>query len=153
VSEIAPTGHDALDVTIAAPGRRTGRRGRTLLLALVGLLATAIIGPNTSVVITTVWAQESTEKVFDLKIERGRVAQNLRRLRVTQGDDVRLRVTSDTPTVLHLHGYDIEKKVVPGEVTEFQFKARAAGRFSLSIHGHGSSHHHDPLLVLEVHPR
>ena len=65
--------------------------------------------------LATVLAQ-APEVVFDLKIEKGRVAQNMRLIRVKQGDAVKLRWTSDRPIVLHLHGYDIEKKVEPGAV-------------------------------------
>ena len=32
---------------------------------------------------------------------------------VTEGDRVRLRWTADAPTIVHLHGYDIEQEVAP----------------------------------------
>lgn len=98
-------------------------------------------------------AEEPAERVFELKIEHGALSEDKRSLRVTQGDTVRLRWSVDKPTVLHLHGYDIEKKAAPGEVTEFRFTAHATGRFPVNIHSHGSSHHDEPLMVLEVYPR
>jgi hypothetical protein len=150
---IAPALWIVRGATIAPGNRRTRRPGRLIQSALAIALAIFTMGPGASVQTTVAGAQESAEKIFDLKLERGRVAQNLRRLRVTQGNDLRLRWTADAPIVLHLHGYDIEKKVVPGTVTEFRFKANAAGRFAVSIHRQGSAHHHDPVLVLEVYPR
>jgi len=107
-----------------------------------------------------VWAcganpREPAEQVFELRIEGGEVAQELRTLRVTEGDRVRLRWTADTPTVLHLHGYDLEQEVAPGQVSEFRFEAYATGRFALEVHSDAAGHSHDeaPLVVLEVYPR
>ena len=117
-------------------------------------LAAAALGP------VPWWVAEAqpqgpVEQVFELRIEGGEVADDVRTLRVTEGDRVRLRWTADAPTVLHLHGYDIEEEVAPGRVTEFQFEAYASGRFRIEVHGDASlpSGHEAPLLVLEVYPR
>jgi plastocyanin len=113
------------------------------------------LSPGASLWASNAWAEGSTERVFELRIETGKVAPDKRTLRVTQGDTVRLRWTAGARTVVHLHGYDIEKEVAPGRVTEFHFKAHAAGRFVVNVHPHdgGTSHHGPPLVVLEVHPR
>ena len=93
-------------------------------------------------------------EVFELRIEGGEVADGVRTLRVTEGDRVRLRWTADAPTILHLHGYDIEREVARDRVTEMQLEAYATGRFPIEVHAHGdASHHEEPLLVLEVYPR
>jgi hypothetical protein len=59
--------------------------------------------------------------------------------------------------VLHLHGYDIEKKVVPGAVTEMAFVARATGRFSVEEHKTdakgGHSHGEAALVRIDVLPK
>jgi hypothetical protein len=105
------------------------------------------------------WAAigEAAELTFDLKIQGGRVPQNMRLVRVKQGDAVKLRWTSDKPIVLHLHGYDIERKVEPGTVSEMAFVARATGRFSVEEHkpdAKGGHSHGDAALVrIEVLPR
>lgn len=100
-------------------------------------------------------AAEEAERVFDLKIVNGKVAGGVDTVRVKHGETVRLRWRADAPTVLHLHGYDIEKKVVPGAVAEFRFKAHATGRFPVNVHGHGhgGGHHETALIYLEVFPR
>ena len=98
-----------------------------------------------------------TDVVFDLRIEKGRVAQKMRLIRVTQGDAVRLRWTTDRPIILHLHGYDIESMVEPGAVAEMAFVARATGRFSVEEHKPnargGHSHGEAALIRIEVYPR
>jgi FtsP/CotA-like multicopper oxidase with cupredoxin domain len=97
------------------------------------------------------------EATFDLEIENGRVRQSMRTIRVKQGDVVKLRWTADRPIVLHLHGYDIEKKVEPGTVSEMTFEARATGRFPVEEHEPntkgGHSHGEAPLVRIEVRPR
>ena len=65
-----------------------------------------------------------------------------RTIRVGQGDTVTLKIESDAQGSLHLHGYDIEQEVTPGEVTDFVFVADAAGRYRIAFHsavsgGHG----------------
>lgn len=79
----------------------------------------------------------------------------MQRIRVTQGDVVTLQWTADKPSIVHLHGYDIEKRVVPGTVTELTFTARATGRFQVHLHGgaEGAHGHEDALVTIEVYPR
>ena len=100
---------------------------------------------------------QGREAAFDLRIEKGKVPQNMRLIRVKQGDAVKLRWTTDRTIVLHLHGYDIEKKVEPGAVAEMAFEARATGRFSVEEHKAnakgGHSHGEAPLVRIEVRPR
>jgi hypothetical protein len=100
----------------------------------------------------------AAELTFDIKIEGGRVPDAMRLIRVNEGDVVKLRWTSDQPLVLHLHGYDVEKRIAPGAVTELAFTAYATGRFSIHIHkqgaGAGGHVHEDlPLATIEVYPR
>jgi hypothetical protein len=100
---------------------------------------------------------QTAQVAFDLSIERGRVAANMRLIRVRQGDTVKLRWTTDRAIILHLHGYDIEAKVEPGAVTEMAFTARATGRFPIEEHRPnakgGHSHAEAPLVRIEVYPR
>jgi hypothetical protein len=102
-------------------------------------------------------AAQTAEVTFDIKIEKGRVAQSMRLIRVKQGDAVRLRWSTDRPIALHLHGYDIEIKVEPGRIADMAFTARATGRFPVEEHkpnAHGGhSHGEAPLARVEVYPR
>jgi hypothetical protein len=100
----------------------------------------------------------AAELTFDIKIERGRVPDTARLIRVNEGDVVKLRWTSDQPLVLHLHGYDIEKRIAAGAITELVFTAYATGRFPIHVHAQGADaggHAHEdlPLATVEVFPR
>jgi len=123
---------------------------RTPFMVARSVLALSLMAFSAAV---SAWAAELT---FDLKVERGRVAENMRLIRVKQGDVVKLRWTSDQVLVVHLHGYDIEKRVAPGGATEMAFTAQATGRFPIHVHaqGPGTRAHEDaPLVHVEVYPR
>jgi hypothetical protein len=98
----------------------------------------------------------AAEVTFTLAISNGRVPPNVRLIRVKQNDFVRLQWSTDKPMSVHLHGYDIEKEVKPGTVTEMAFTARATGRFTVEPHlakGPGGGHSHgDVLVTIEVYP-
>jgi hypothetical protein len=101
-------------------------------------------------------AARAEELTFDLVLERGRAPPNMRLIRVKQGDVVKLRWRTDRPILLHLHGYDIERKIEPGAVAELTFTARATGRFPIHAHTpkQGGGHTHEaPLVQVEVLPR
>ena len=53
----------------------------------------------------------AAELTFDIRIEGGRIPDTMQLIRVHDGDRVKLRWTSDRPVTLHLHGYDIEKRI------------------------------------------
>ncbi len=100
----------------------------------------------------------AAELTFDIRIEQGRIPDTMRLMRVHEGDSVTLRWTSDRPLDLHLHGYDIEKRVVADTVTELAFSAYATGRFPIEIHvkgagTRGAAHGGTPLAIIEVYPR
>jgi FtsP/CotA-like multicopper oxidase with cupredoxin domain len=96
----------------------------------------------------------AAEVTYALRIENGHVPPNMQLIRVTQGDVVTLQWTADKPSIVHLHGYDIEKRVVPGVVTELKFPARATGRFQVHLHGAAEAHgHEDVLVTVDVYPR
>lgn len=99
---------------------------------------------------------KADELTFELRIERGQLPPATRLIRVKQGDVVKLRWSSDRPIALHLHGYDIERKIEPGVIAEMTFTARATGRFPVQEHQarSGSGHTHGaPIVQVEVLPR
>ena len=53
---------------------------------------------------------------------------------VTEGNEVNLQITSDHPIEFHLHGYDLEQEVEPGEPGELSFEATNTGRFAIEDH-------------------
>jgi len=99
---------------------------------------------------------ETRELTFDVRIAGGVVPANMALIRVRQGDKVRLRFTSDRSITVHLHGYDIERRIEPGAMVELAFTARATGRFPVEEHRQGAqghSHADAPLIRIEVYPR
>jgi hypothetical protein len=106
----------------------------------------------------TITAANAADLTFDLRVENGRVAGDMRVVRVKQGDVVTLRWSADRPAILHLHGYDIEKRVEPGTVVEMRFTAAATGRFPVHAHATGarpgnSVNEEVPLAYVDVYPR
>ena len=104
---------------------------RTLIVAvlvLVGLGALfLVLRPE-----RTASSGEPAERTFDVSItgdemEPGGVS-------VTEGDRVTLRLTSEEPVEVHLHGYDLEREVEPGEPAEISFDADLTGRFEIEDH-------------------
>ncbi len=55
-------------------------------------------------------------------------------IRVGQGDTVTLKIEGDAPGSLHLHGYDLEENITPGEIAVFAFVADATGRYRIAFH-------------------
>ena len=121
----------------AAPTRRR--------FFLFGLLACMAV---------TATAQAQEVRRFDLALKAGELPKDQRTLKVKQGDSVELRWTSDQPIRLHLHGYDIEVAVKPGEPTVTALQARLAGRFSVDklTDKPGGHQHGGKILFFEVHP-
>jgi hypothetical protein len=99
--------------------------------------------------------EEAKERVFLFDVRDGNVPDDLKLIRVTQGDFVTLKWTADRPMILHLHGYDIEREASPGSAAEFAFRAYIAGRFPIEVHDQGRTPPPDrrPLIHLEVYPR
>ena len=88
----------------------------------------------------------SQERMFDLSIEDGEMSPA--EISVDEGDSVTLRVSSDEPMELHLHGYDVEQEVEPGKKARLHFEADLTGRFEIEDHESESE-----LSVLQVRPR
>jgi hypothetical protein len=63
-----------------------------------------------------------------------------------------VRVTSDQPVRVHIHGYDIESDVAPDHPTSLRFTANATGRFPIEIHSKEPKEQ-KPLAYIEVQPR
>lgn len=69
-----------------------------------------------------------------IRVRGGEPVGGIREVRAEKGDRVRLRVTSDQADEAHLHGYDIERPVGPGQSGRFSFTADVEGIFELELH-------------------
>jgi hypothetical protein len=86
-------------------------------------------------------------KVITIRVVKGVPQGGIQRPTIDQGDKVVLVVRTDSGEGVHLHGYDIEKDVVPGKPVRLPFTANIAGRFELELHPTDTL-----LAVLEVKP-
>jgi Cupredoxin-like domain len=86
------------------------------------------------------------DRTFDVTIKGGEMSPN--EISVDQGDTVTLRVSSDKPIKLHVHGYDVEQEVEPGRKSNIEFEADLTGRFEIEDHETEKE-----LGVIQVRPR
>jgi heme/copper-type cytochrome/quinol oxidase subunit 2 len=86
------------------------------------------------------------DRTFDVSIKDGEMSPE--EISVNQDDTVTLRVRTDEPTELHVHGYDVEQEVEPGREAEIGFEADLTGRFEMEDHESEKE-----LGVLQVRPR
>ena len=99
-------------------------------------------------------AQDRAQRVIEVRIEKRKVVAPGPAIRISKGEVVELRWTSDEPVELHLHGYDLTIHAGPDKPAAMVVKAHAAGRFLITSHGWGKGGHgHDTLTYLEVSPR
>ena len=73
-----------------------------------------------------------TQRSFDLEVQGSGMSPD--EVSVGEGDSVILNVTSDRPVEIHVHGYDLERKIEPGETTNLSFEADKTGRFPVEDH-------------------
>lgn len=109
------------------------RRLAALILGLgvLALLIAAACGGS---------APETVE--FSLDIRERELTEDSTVFRVKNGDTIVLRITSDEPGTLHIHGYDHEEEIGIHGVTRMDFVADLEGRFALALHpGVGAGGH------------
>ena len=96
---------------------------------------------------TTQTAPAAQAKVITIRVVGGVPQGGIQRPTIAQGDKVVLVVRTDSGEAVHLHGYNIEKEIVPGTPLRLPFTANIAGRFELELHPTDTL-----LAVLEVKP-
>lgn len=104
----------------------------------------------------------AADRTFELQLIAGKVAEPQRKLRVSKGDKVTLRVSSDEAGQLHLHAYHVDATLTANQASVVSFEAYATGRFRLQWHpakpatqpaGEAVGHHAAALATLDVMPR
>jgi hypothetical protein len=69
-----------------------------------------------------------------IRIKGGKPVGGVADIKVTKGEHVRIVVSSGAHDDIHLHGYDIEKPVEPGQPAQFNFTANIEGIFEIESH-------------------
>lgn len=90
------------------------------------------------------------ERTLEIALIQGKISGEEDTIRVTQGDQMKLTITSDTRLELHLHGYDREIPVGPEAPALLELEADLGGRFP--VEAHGGSHDDHVIFYLEVYP-
>lgn len=72
-----------------------------------------------------------------LEVRGGQVVGGVERVEADVGDTVALTVTSDVADHVHVHGYDLEAPVSPGEPAEVTFQADIPGVFEVELEDRG----------------
>ena len=92
-------------------------------------------------------SQKPPRMEFTLNVAGGRLVSGPAVLQVARGTEVVIRIRSDRADQLHLHGYDLERRIDPDEPAELRFVALRTGRFPYELHRSNVE-----LGVLEVRP-
>ena len=79
-------------------------------------------------------APEPQVSVTRIQLQGGQVVGGPKTIEVSQGEQVRIAISSDAGDELHLHGYDITQTVEPGGRAVFNLKANLEGVFELESH-------------------
>jgi hypothetical protein len=81
-----------------------------------------------------------------VEVRDGKVRPPTRRVKVAQGAEVRLLVTSDIADEIHVHGFEVaQQKLLAGQQATIEFTADQTGIFEVETH-----ESHLQLLQLEV---
>lgn len=82
-----------------------------------------------------------------LTVVHGKPAGGVKEITVAKGDRVRFTVRSDVADEVHVHGYDLIKKVPAGGSVGFDFSARIDGGFDVELENHSQQ-----IAALKVQP-
>ena len=75
--------------------------------------------------------------VQTIRVVNGQPDGGIKKISYTKGDQVRLKVQSDTADEIHVHGYDLKKDVTAGGSVQFSFKGTIEGRFEVELENAG----------------
>jgi hypothetical protein len=82
---------------------------------------------------------------IEVQVTGGHAGGDTGRVPVASGEHVTLVITSDVADEVHVHGYDLEAELAPGQPTEIAFDATIPGVFEVELHEAGTL-----LLSLQV---
>ena len=94
---------------------------------------------------STAAATGAADQRIEVQVSGGRVHGDTGRVPVAAGSHVTLVVTSDVADEVHVHGYDVEQELSPGQPAEIVLDATIPGVFEVELHEAGTT-----LLSLQV---
>ncbi|WP_043223859.1 hypothetical protein [Streptomyces sp. NRRL F-5193] len=78
-----------------------------------------------------------TGRTLDIRVTGSTVTPAPSRVELKKGERITLRVTSDRPDTVHVHGYDREATLTPGTPAALTLTADRAGLFEVETHESG----------------
>jgi hypothetical protein len=121
-------------VALAGCGGDNGNETVTTTETVASAPTETTTSPTTTAAPSTATTPAARTKVITIRVVGGLPQGGIQRPTVDQGDKVVLVVRTDSGEAVHLHGYNIEKDVVPGTPVRIPFTASIAGRFELELH-------------------
>ena len=94
---------------------------------------------------STAAATGAADQRIEVQVSGGQLSGDTGRVPVAAGSHVTLVVTTDVADEVHVHGYDLEAELSPGQPTEIAFDATIPGVFEVELHEAGTT-----LLSLQV---
>ena len=94
---------------------------------------------------STAAATGAADQRIEVQVSGGRVHGDTGRVPVAAGSHVTLVVNSDVADEVHVHGYDVEQELSPGQPAEIVLDATIPGVFEVELHEAGTT-----LLSLQV---
>ena len=116
-----------------------------LFAALLALVLSGCASASTAASPSDAAPRSAAGQRIEVRISGGQVSGDTGRVPVAAGAEVTLSVTSDVADELHVHGYDLAAKLVPGTPAELTFAATLTGVFEVELHEAGTV-----LLTLQV---
>jgi hypothetical protein len=122
-----------------------------LALALAGCAGTdapaasSSSAPSTAAGTSSAVPSSGAGQRIEVRVTSGQVTGDTGRVPVAAGTHVTLVITSDVADQVHVHGYDLETELAPGEPAELEFDATIPGVFEVELHEAGTV-----LLSLQV---
>ena len=115
------------------------RRVSPVVLAVVSALAAALL-------LASCGDDGPKDREFSIDYVSGQASDRV--FKAKQGDQVTIKIKSDSEGEVHLHGYDIEADMEAGGTLGITFEARVTGRFLIE-----EEHTETVMGYLEIEPR
>lgn len=122
----------------------------TLAVVLLGGLF-LLIQPQNQVTTQTTFpsvAPESKVKTFDIVVKGKKIVFGSETIKVTEGDEITIKITSDEAEEFHVHAYDKSVELEPNKQVTLTFTANLTGRFPFELEESKTD-----LGALEVQPK
>ncbi len=81
--------------------------------------------------------QQSRPDVPTIEFRDGEPVGGVEEIEAESGETLEFVVESDTPDEIHVHGYEITKRVAPNHSARFSFPADLEGAFEVEMHDAG----------------